>query len=40
MQVLFNFQDILLQSVSNDFRRYLHEQINWNLTQAKNRKNK
>jgi len=30
MQVLFNFQDILLQSVSNDFRRYLHEQINWN----------
>ncbi|MGB3064798.1 ATP-binding protein [Sphingobacterium thalpophilum] len=30
METLIHFQDILLQSVNNDFRRYLHEQINWN----------
>lgn len=30
MDTLLNFQDILLQSVTNDFRRYLHEKINWN----------
>src|SRR5690606_2317356 len=29
METLLNFQDILLQSVTNDFRRYLHEKINW-----------
>ncbi len=31
MQALINFQDILLQSISNGFRRYLHDQINWEL---------
>ncbi|TWI17509.1 hypothetical protein [Sphingobacterium siyangense] len=30
METLINFQDILLQGISNDFRRYLHEKINWN----------
>jgi predicted AAA+ superfamily ATPase len=30
MQALIDFQDTLLQGVSNDFRRYLHEKINWN----------
>lgn len=30
MQVLINFQDTLLQSINNNFRRYLHEKINWN----------
>ncbi|HZH54606.1 MAG TPA: AAA family ATPase, partial [Sphingobacteriaceae bacterium] len=30
MQAILNFQDILLQSITNDFRRYLHEKINWN----------
>lgn len=30
METLINFQDILLQSINNDFRRYLHEKINWN----------
>lgn len=31
MDVIFNFQDTLLQGVNNDFRRYLHDEINWNL---------
>lgn len=30
MNILFEFQENLLRSVKNDFRRYLHEQINWN----------
>jgi len=30
MQSLFDFQDALLLSVTNGFRRYLHEKINWN----------
>lgn len=29
MQALIDFQDALLQQVSNDFRRYLHDKINW-----------
>lgn len=29
MQALIDFQDILLQSINNNFRRYLHENINW-----------
>lgn len=29
MDVLFEFQHSLLQNVSNDFRRFLHQQINW-----------
>lgn len=29
MNVLFEFQENLLRSVTNDFRRYLHDQINW-----------
>lgn len=30
MQTILNFQDILLQSIHNNFRRYLHDNINWN----------
>lgn len=30
MQPLFDFQDSLLLGVSNDFRRFLHQNINWN----------
>ncbi|MBE8722011.1 ATP-binding protein [Sphingobacterium pedocola] len=30
MQTLLHFQDILLRSVTNEFRRYLHDKINWN----------
>lgn len=30
MQAVLNFQDTLLQSITNDFRRYLHDKINWN----------
>ena len=30
MQAILDFQNILLQSIGNDFRRYLHERINWN----------
>lgn len=30
METLINFQDILLQGINNDFRRYLHEKVNWN----------
>jgi len=30
MQAILDFQEILLQSIGNDFRRYLHDQINWN----------
>ncbi|SHG02247.1 hypothetical protein SAMN05444280_1628 [Tangfeifania diversioriginum] len=30
MEVLFEFQENILRNVKNDFRRYLHEQINWN----------
>lgn len=29
MEILFDFQERLLNSVSNDFRRHLHKQINW-----------
>ncbi|MCK9639917.1 MAG: AAA family ATPase [Prolixibacteraceae bacterium] len=29
MDILFEFQENLLRSVKNDFRRYLHERINW-----------
>lgn len=29
MEVLFEFQENLLRPVTNDFRRYLHNQINW-----------
>jgi len=30
MDILFEFQENLLRPVKNDFRRYLHKQINWN----------
>jgi len=30
MEALFEFQEIILQSLKNDFRRYLHDKINWN----------
>ncbi len=30
MEVLYEFQENILRNVKNDFRRYLHEQINWN----------
>jgi uncharacterized protein len=30
MDILFEFQESILRNVKNDFRRYLHEQINWN----------
>jgi uncharacterized protein len=30
METLFEFQDNILRKVKNDFRRYLHEKINWN----------
>lgn len=30
MQSILAFQDILLKNTNNDFRRYLHDQINWN----------
>jgi len=30
MDILFEFQENLLRAVKNDFRRYLHKQINWN----------
>lgn len=30
MEAILNFQDTLLQSINNDFRRYLHDRINWN----------
>lgn len=29
MDILFEFQDNLLRNVSNNFRRYLHQRINW-----------
>jgi len=29
MEILFEFQENLLRPVKNDFRRYLHNQINW-----------
>ncbi|MEI6049544.1 MAG: AAA family ATPase [Bacteroidota bacterium] len=29
MESLFEFQEIILRPVKNDFRRYLHDQINW-----------
>jgi len=29
MDVLFEFQENILRNVKNDFRRYLHERINW-----------
>jgi uncharacterized protein len=29
MDILFAFQDSLLRNVTNTFRRYLHQQINW-----------
>ncbi|MBN2862935.1 MAG: ATP-binding protein [Bacteroidales bacterium] len=30
MDSLFEFQENMLRSVKNDFRRYLHDRINWN----------
>ena len=30
MDTLFEFQENMLRPVKNDFRRYLHKQINWN----------
>lgn len=30
MQVILDFQDILLKNTNNDFRRFLHDKINWN----------
>ncbi len=30
MEVLFEFQENILRNVKNEFRRYLHERINWN----------
>ena len=30
MNPLFEFQENILRTVKNEFRRYLHEQINWN----------
>lgn len=30
MDMLFEFQENLLRPVKNDFRRYLHKEINWN----------
>ncbi len=30
MQVVLDFQDILLKNTNNDFRRFLHDKINWN----------
>ena len=30
MQILLNFQENLLQSIHNDFRRHLHDKVNWN----------
>ncbi len=30
MDILFEFQENILRKVKNDFRRYLHEKINWN----------
>ncbi len=30
MEALFEFQENILRNVKNDFRRYLHEKINWN----------
>lgn len=29
MDILFEFQENLLGPVKNDFRRYLHNRINW-----------
>jgi hypothetical protein len=29
MDALFEFQENLLRPVTNNFRRYLHNQINW-----------
>lgn len=31
MQILLDFQAALLQGIDNKFRRFLHDQINWNL---------
>ncbi len=30
MEALFEFQENILRTVKNEFRRYLHEKINWN----------
>jgi hypothetical protein len=30
MEALLQYQDNLLRNIKNDFRRYLHEKINWN----------
>ncbi len=30
MESLFEFQENILRTVTNDFRRYLHDRINWN----------
>ena len=29
MDILFEFQENILRPVKNDFRRYLHNRINW-----------
>ena len=29
MQPILDFQDILLKNTNNDFRRFLHDKINW-----------
>lgn len=29
MEVILNFQDILLRNIASNFRRSLHDQINW-----------
>src|SRR5699024_9951080 len=30
MQEILDFQDVLLKNTNNDFRRFLHDKINWN----------
>jgi len=30
MQPILDFQDIVLKNTNNDFRRFLHDKINWN----------
>lgn len=29
MELILNFQDILVRNIANNFRRSLHDQINW-----------
>ncbi|MBC7913785.1 MAG: hypothetical protein H7Y07_06640 [Pyrinomonadaceae bacterium] len=30
MEILQEYQDNLLRNINNNFRRYLHDKINWN----------